>query len=65
MKKIIDLIKSLFGKGTVAEKAVAIEKVEVEVKEKVAELKKKVVDATKPAEKKKKKYYPAQPKKVK
>jgi gas vesicle protein len=72
MKKIIDLIKSLFGKSTAAEKAVAIEKVELEIKEevaelkeKVAEIKKKVVDAAKPAEKKKKKYYPAQPKKVK
>jgi hypothetical protein len=72
MKKIIDLIKSLFGKSSVAEKAVAIQKVEVEVKkevaevkEKVAELKKAVADVAKPAEKKKKKYYPAQPKKVK
>ena len=35
MKKIIDLIKSLFGKGTVAEKAIAIQELETEVKAEV------------------------------
>ena len=67
MKKIIDLIKSLLGVGSMAEKANAINKVEVEVKKEVAVLKEKVAaikEAVKPAEKKKKKYYPAQPKKV-
>lgn len=62
MKKIIDLIKKLFGGGTMAEKAVQLQQLETEVvkevevvKAKVAEVKakvKKVKEATQKATKK-------------
>jgi Fe-S oxidoreductase len=42
MKKIIELIKKLFGKGSVAEKAVQLNQLETEVKEEVAEVIEKV-----------------------
>jgi hypothetical protein len=40
MKKIIDLIKSLLGKGTIQEKIVQIEEVEIEVKNEIEKVKK-------------------------
>jgi len=59
MKKIIDLIKSLLGSGSIASKAIAMKELEVEVVKEVADVKEAI------APKKKKKNYPAQPKKVK
>ncbi len=68
MKKIIDLIKSLLGVSSPASKAITIKKLDIEVKKEVAQVKQKLTrdkkeidDAVKPAEKKKKRYYPAQP----
>jgi len=66
MKKIIDLIKSLLGSGSIASKAMAMKELEVEVVKEVAEVKEKVADVKEAiAPKKKKKYNPAQPKKSK
>jgi Fe-S oxidoreductase len=42
MKKIIELIKKLLGKGSVAEKAAQLNQLETEVKEEVAEVVEKV-----------------------
>ena len=56
--EVIDFLSTNDGRDRIKEEV-------AELKEKVAEIKKKVADAAKPAEKKKKKYYPAQPKKVK
>lgn len=39
MKKIIDLIKKLLGSGSVAEKAVAMEELQVEVKQDIEAVK--------------------------
>lgn len=59
MKKIIDLIKSLLGSGSMAEKVAELKELETEVvaevkvvEEKVAEVKAKVKKATAPKAKK-------------
>jgi hypothetical protein len=58
MKKIIELIKSLLGGGSAAQKAVELKQLEVVVKEEIKEVKEKVEEvknkvAKKPAAKKK------------
>lgn len=55
MKKIIDLIKKLFGGGTMAEKAVQLQQLETEVVKEVEVVKakvKKIKEATQKAPKK-------------
>ena len=42
MKKIFELIKKLFGGGSIAEKTIQLNQLEVEVKKEVKELKEKV-----------------------
>jgi len=44
MKKIIDLIKKLLGGGSVAEKAVAMEELQVEVKQDIEAVKEVVAE---------------------
>jgi hypothetical protein len=44
MKKIIDLIKKLLGGGSVAEKVVAMEELQVEVKQDIEEVKEVVTE---------------------
>jgi len=44
MKKIIDLIKKLLGGGSVAEKVVAMEELQVEVKQDIEEVKEVVAE---------------------
>jgi hypothetical protein len=45
MKKIIDLIKSLLGGGSMAEKAVELKQLESAVKDEITEVKSKIVSA--------------------
>jgi uncharacterized protein with gpF-like domain len=55
MKKIFELIKKLLGGGSIAEKTVQLNQLEVEVKKEVAEVKEEVAEVVKAVKEKVKK----------
>lgn len=55
MKKIFELIKKLLGGGSIAEKTVQLNQLEVEVKKEVAEVKEEVAEVVKVVKEKVKK----------
>ena len=55
MKKIFELIKKLLGGGSIAEKTVQLNQLEVEVKKEVAEVKEEVAQVVKAVKEKVKK----------
>jgi len=55
MKKIFELIKKLLGGGSIAEKTVQLNQLEVEVKKEVAEVKEEIVEVVKVVKEKVKK----------
>ena len=55
MKKIFELIKKLLGGGSIAEKTVQLNQLEVEVKKEVAEVKEEIAEVVKVVKEKVKK----------
>jgi hypothetical protein len=55
MKKIFELIKKLLGGGSIAEKTVQLNQLEVEVKKEVAEVKEEIAEVVKTVKEKVKK----------
>jgi hypothetical protein len=55
MKKIFELIKKLLGGGSIAEKTVQLNQLEVEVKKEVAEVKEEIAEVVKSVKEKVKK----------
>ena len=55
MKKIFELIKKLFGGGSIAEKTVQLNQLEVEVKKEVKEVKEEIAEVVKVVKEKVKK----------
>ncbi len=60
MKKIFELIKKLLGGGSIAEKTVQLNQLEVEVKKEVAEVKEEIAEVVKVVKEKVKKTPKAQ-----